>query len=95
MRYGVCDGSLEMRLKVYALAPCATFFAAGRTGGGLLALLLQISLVGWPLAYRMARQIGDDHAVERKLSELSAAYEVPAALRQRPRRFQAVPVKAA
>jgi len=82
-----------MRLKVYALAPCATFFAAGRVGGGVLALLLQISLVGWPLAYRMARRSGDDHAVARKLSELSAAYEVPATLRQRSRKFQAVPVK--
>jgi hypothetical protein len=55
-----------------------TFFAAGRVMTGLLVLLMQASLVLWPAAYSMARQLNESSAIDRILSELAAAYQLPA-----------------
>ncbi len=53
------------------LFPCATFFAAGQTGTGVLTLLMQLSLVLWPTAAGMARQFAEDSGRQRLLFELS------------------------
>lgn len=45
-----------MRAKVNVFLPCATFFSAGRMADGLVNLLMQATLVCWPLAaHRAAR----------------------------------------
>ena len=67
-----------MRYQVNALLPCLTFFVAGRVMSGLLVLLMQASLVLWPLAIRMAHQLNESSAIDRILNELSAAYKLPA-----------------
>jgi len=67
-----------MRLKVYALTPCVTFFATGRFGMGAVAMLMQGSLFLWPTALRMAREYSETHAVDGMLTTLSETYQVPA-----------------
>jgi hypothetical protein len=69
--------STPTRSKVNVLLPCATFFAAGKGLAGAIALLMQASVVLWPVAYRMARQLNEADAVDRKLSELSSTYKLP------------------
>jgi hypothetical protein len=66
-----------MRLKVNVLLPCVTFFAAGRIGMGVAVLAMQASLFLWPTAYRMAREYSEEHAVDRKLTELAVTYQPP------------------
>ncbi len=66
-----------MRSKVNVLLPCATFFAAGRGLAGTATLLMQASIILWPVAHRMARQVHEADAVDRKLNELSSAYKLP------------------
>ncbi|WP_298282775.1 hypothetical protein [Acidocella sp.] len=51
--------------------PCAKFFADGRTGAGLVALLMQATIVLWPLAARWAAQAHERLRIERLLDELS------------------------
>jgi hypothetical protein len=68
-----------MRLKVKTLLPCVTFFSAGRLGMGVTAAMMQGSLFLWPTAVRLAREFSETHAVDRKLTELSAAYQPPVA----------------
>lgn len=64
-----------MRLKVNALLPCLTFFAAGRVGQGAATLVMQVSVFLWPTAYRMAREFSECHAVDRMLTKLAEAYQ--------------------
>jgi len=59
------------------LLPCATFFSAGRTKAGILALLLQLSLVFWPVAVKQARICRKQMAIASKLAEYSSKYELP------------------
>jgi len=66
-----------MRSKVNFLLPCATFFAAGRGFAGAGLLLMQASIILWPVAYRMARQLNEANAVDMKLNELSSTYKLP------------------
>jgi hypothetical protein len=42
---------------------------------GLAALLMQLSLVLWPSAARMAREYSESHAVARMLTTLSETYK--------------------
>ncbi len=44
---------------------------------GLLALVMQVSLVFWPLATKWARGMVDQSNIERMLAELSEANRVP------------------
>jgi hypothetical protein len=67
-----------MRFKVNALLPCVTFFAAGRVATGVGTLLMQATLVLWPVAVRMARDFSEGHAVDRMLNQLSTTYQLPA-----------------
>jgi hypothetical protein len=67
--------------------PFERFFATGRYGRGALVLLLQISVVFWPLAIKMARQYEEARGVQKFLDELSARY--PSAAKNRTANFQA------
>ncbi len=58
--------------------PCAVFFRAGRVFSGIGVLLLQLSLVFWPVASRMARGMNEQSGVERLLAELSERHRLPA-----------------
>jgi hypothetical protein len=66
-----------MRLKVKTILPCVTYFSAGRTGMGVVVLLMQVSLFLWPTAVRLAREYAESHAVDRMLTALSSAYQPP------------------
>ncbi len=57
--------------------PCATFFRTGHTGSGLLALVMQLSVVFWPSAIRMAREHGEKLGVQKMLTHFSEIYRVP------------------
>jgi hypothetical protein len=52
------------------------FFAQGRVASGLLALLMQVSLVLWPAATRWARSAIEKSGVEKFLAELAAENHV-------------------
>jgi hypothetical protein len=58
--------------------PCAVFFRAGRVLAGIGVLLMQLSLVLWPVASRMARGLNEQSGVERLLAELSERHRLPA-----------------
>ncbi len=58
--------------------PCAVFFAEGQPLKGLVALLMQISLILWPLASHWAGRTAEHSGVERLLAELSRTHRPPA-----------------
>lgn len=58
--------------------PCSAFFNEGRFFVGLVVLLMQVSLVFWPLAIRWARNLHERSGVERMLYELSETHRLPA-----------------
>jgi hypothetical protein len=60
------------------LLPCVAFFRAGRVVPGIGVLLLQLSLIFWPVANRMARELNERSGVERLLAELSERHRPPA-----------------
>jgi hypothetical protein len=64
--------------KYVAWLPCRLFFAAGRPKLGVIALLMQLSLVLWPLASDWARQFARDSDLEKRLDELVRDYRLPA-----------------
>jgi hypothetical protein len=66
-----------MLRKMDVWLPCTSFFAVGRIPSGFLALVMQISLILWPLATRWARGIGDQSNIERVLAELAETHRVP------------------
>ncbi|MBB5371947.1 hypothetical protein [Acidocella aromatica] len=53
--------------------PCAVLFANGRTFGGVIALLMQATIVFWPVASRWAFQLEERKGIEALLDELSEA----------------------
>jgi hypothetical protein len=63
-----------MAANTHKLLPFRRFFAAGMYGRGALVLLLQMSLVFWPLALRMARQHEEARGVQKVLDQLAAKY---------------------
>lgn len=58
-------------LNLAKIFPCAAFFADGRPVAGVLALLLQATLVLWPVAARWAFVSRERLGIERLLGELS------------------------
>ncbi len=81
-----------MPAKISALLPCVTFFSAGRIADGAANLLMQLSLVAWPLAVHWARQFNEQRYVNRMLNEFSAAYPLPLQSAKPGKRFRgAVP----
>jgi hypothetical protein len=57
------------------MLPCAVFFAEGETFKGVGALLLQLTLVFWPLAAQWASQSRQHTGVDKMLAELSLAHQ--------------------
>lgn len=58
-------------LKLAKFFPCAAFFAEGRPVSGLFALLLQATLIFWPVAARWAYLSHERSGIEKLLAELS------------------------
>jgi hypothetical protein len=58
-------------LNLAKIFPCVALFADGRPVAGMIALLLQASLVFWPVAARWAYVSHERTGIERLLSELS------------------------
>jgi hypothetical protein len=54
--------------------PCRIFFEAGKARTGLVVLMLQASLIGWPLAVRMARRFMKPREVTAMLDAFSRRY---------------------
>ncbi len=72
--------------KLAKILPCAVFFSEARPVAGGMALLLQVSLVFWPLAARWAAQACERAGIERLLNELSETNRAP----EDPYRYPAV-----
>ncbi len=60
--------------------PCAVFFANGRTVLGVATLLMQATLVFWPVASRWAFQLEERIGIETLLDELSEVHGATARL---------------
>ena len=58
-------------LKLAKIFPCVALFAIGRPVAGFCALLLQATIVFWPVAARWAYVSHERSGIERLLSELS------------------------
>ena len=58
-------------LTLAKIFPCVSFFADGRPVAGGIALLLQATLVLWPIATRWAYVAHERSGIERLLGELS------------------------
>jgi hypothetical protein len=78
---------LPMAIKTSTLLPCATFFARGQAALGVVALLMQLSLVLWPVAARWAGKTTDAGSVDRMLAELSETHKIPVGHIQPKKRF--------
>ena len=65
-----------MANKYGVFLPCRTFFAAGLYGRAILVLLLQLSLIFWPIAIRLARNFNEARGVQNLLNEFSYRYHV-------------------
>ncbi len=75
-----------MSRNVSVLSPCVTFFLAGRTSAGLLNLMMQITLLLWPIAFAWARHFNRAAGVRRVLTGFSITYKVPRSAHVRPRK---------
>jgi hypothetical protein len=75
-----------MRFEKSSILPCLTFFAAGRLARGLLILLMQVTVLFWPTAARMAREFDEARLLDRMLTEISQSYKLPDSLHARARR---------
>ncbi len=74
-----------MRLRKNALLPCMPFFAAGRAASGVLNLLLQCSILFWPLAIYQAHRFTEQQGALLLLREFSAIYGLKSPLPPRAR----------
>ena len=70
--------------KLSQIFPCASFFHERRIFLGVVALLMQLSLVLWPAASRLARASDKHSGMEKMLAELSEANRTPADPYSRP-----------
>lgn len=57
--------------------PCAVMFDEGRWLAGVAALLMQASLVFWPMASQWAKVSADHTGIERMLRKISDANYTP------------------
>jgi hypothetical protein len=67
--------------------PCAIFFDEGRPVMGCVTLLLQASLIFWPMASRLAREATERTGIEKLLNELSDANRAPEDYRYTAKKF--------
>lgn len=58
--------------------PCNLFFSEGEFVMGLVVLLLQLTIVLWPVAAHLARRREEQKGVEKLLAELSEAHYLAA-----------------
>jgi len=65
-----------MALKSSDLVPCVSFFSAGYIGRGILALIMQLSLVFWPVAARWARALNSRAQVNRLLAHFAETHRL-------------------
>jgi hypothetical protein len=65
-----------MSRKANAWLPCASDFVARDFWRGGAGIVMQSSLVFWPLAYRLARQAAARRAMDERLRVVSIAYAV-------------------
>jgi hypothetical protein len=65
---------MMISFKLSRVLPCASFFTEGRILAGVVALLMQLSLVFWPAAARWARATDEQSGMEKRLAELSEAH---------------------
>jgi hypothetical protein len=63
--------------KHVSLCPCATFFKAGKTVSGIIALLMQLSVVFWPAAVAWAQEYEHQTAIASALADYATKYPVP------------------
>jgi hypothetical protein len=63
--------------KSIEILPCVAFFSEGRFIAGIIALVMQLTIVLWPFASRWAREMNERSGVERLLAELSEAHRIP------------------
>jgi len=70
------------------LRPYGSFFAAGQYGRGSWVMVLQLTLVFWPLAVKMARNFDEARSVQEFLDTLSARYPATAAAPKLTKRFR-------
>lgn len=70
-------GGAVNSLKLAKIFPCAVFFAENRPVAAGVALLLQVTLIFWPVAARWAYVAHERSAVERLLGELSETNRLP------------------
>jgi hypothetical protein len=61
--------------RVNIFFPSGGFFGAGQSGRGVLLLLLQASLIFWPMAVRIARAQADHAGTQRMLDELARSHQ--------------------
>jgi hypothetical protein len=66
-----------MAIKSSALFPCGVFFARGQVGMGIVTLLMQITIVLWPVAASMAGKTSSAENVDSVLAQLSETHKVP------------------
>lgn len=64
-------------LKSAKIFPCVALFADGRPVAGFVALLMQATLVLWPVAARWAYESHERTGIEQLLNELSESNRVP------------------
>jgi len=71
------------------MLPFVSFFEKGRISLGVMAFLMQLTIVLWPLAAHMARGTDERFGVEKLLDELSDTHRAPAERFTRaPRKFR-------
>jgi ABC-type phosphate transport system permease subunit len=66
-----------MRLLIALILPWLTFFTIGRPFQGILCLILQITLIGWPIAAIWAVYALSQYKTDRKIEEAIAAGRLP------------------
>jgi hypothetical protein len=69
--------------KVNLFWPCGVFYAAGEPAKGFGVLMMQLSLVLWPVAVRAAREFTEARGVQAMLTEFSQEYQAPEKLPQK------------
>ena len=65
-------------LKLARYFPCGVFFSQGRPLAGVIALMLQATLIFWPVAARWATLFCERSGIERLLGELSESNRLAA-----------------
>ncbi|MDE8347000.1 MAG: hypothetical protein POH28_12645 [Acidocella sp.] len=66
-----------MSVNIRHVFPCATFFASGQLLTAVVVLLMQLTVLLWPMASRMAKELDERHGVERLLAQLSETHRAP------------------